>query len=250
LPTLVDESAHGGSVVLFTDNPPHGVALMQQTDTLPIVVVVGDPVANGLVSNLAHPEGNVTGMSSAPYSMGSKKIEMLKQVLPGASRLGLLYSDVGGPSQTAQLAEAEDAARQLQLQLVPFQVRQDGDYGPAFDALAKARVDAVYLLQDQGTLNYQRELAALAADRGLPTLCVRSDWVEHGCLMSYGANRQALYTRAANHYVDRLLRGARPSDLPVEQPSAFDLSVSLTTLHALGLAVPKTVQGLVTDWIQ
>jgi putative ABC transport system substrate-binding protein len=250
LPALVDESARGRSVVLFTDNPPHGVALKQQTDALPIVVLVGDPVANGLVSNLAHPEGNVTGVSSAPNSMGSKKIEMLEQVLPGATRLGLVYSDQGGPSQTAQLAEAEDAARQLELQLVPVQVHQPEDFGPVFDALANARVNAVYLLQDQVTLNYQRELALFAADRGLPTLCVRSDWVERGCLISYGANRQALYARVASHHIDRLLRGTRPSDLPVELPTVFDLSLNVKTLQALGLTVPQPAQGLVTEWLQ
>jgi putative ABC transport system substrate-binding protein len=237
--------------VIFTDGAVIAAALKQTTSTVPIVVASGDLVGAGLVSNLAHPGGNITGMNTGVAGGGvrSKAIEILKEVIPALVHLGYLYSDPANPNLAPALAEVNDAASKLGVQIVSIQARRVEDFVPAFEALNRAQTDALLVLQDGVTINYQSEISALAAQHGLPTMCTRSDWVQHGCLMAYGSNRAVAYSRVAT-YVDRILRGARPGDLPVEQPTTFDLTVNVKTLQALGLTIPPAVLPLVTEWIQ
>jgi len=249
LPAVEADAAHGRPVALITGSTAHALALKQATSTVPIVVGIGDPVAIGLVSNLAHPGGNITGVSTSPYSQTGKRIEILKDVLPNVRHLGVLYTNPGNPNLPIQLETYDLVARQLGMNMVAVRTGRREEFDAAFETLDRAQVDALFLVQDGITLDNQAELAALATQHGMATMCVRSIWVQHGCLLSYGSQLSALYILEAN-YIDKILRGAAPGDLPIQLPTVFDLSINVKTLGALGLKVPPSAQPLVTEWIE
>jgi len=174
---------------------------------------------------------------------------LLRQVLPNVRQLGVLYSDGSYPNLAPLLAEFEIAGTQLGMQVVPVQAPRPEDFDSSLEAFARAGGDVVYPSQDPVTSRNEAEIAAVAIRHGLATLCVRSDWVQQGCLMSYGANRSAYYVHVATH-IDRVLRGAQPGDLPIELPTVYDLSVNVKTLQALGVTVPQSALPLVTEWIE
>jgi putative ABC transport system substrate-binding protein len=189
-PRLADDLAQGGRVVLFSDSTPHSLALKQAIITVPVVVDIGDPEGSGVVSSLAHPGGNITGISSAPYGVSTKKLELFHEIAPKVRRLGVLYSlySVGtGPNLAATIEQDTIAGQQYGMQIVPLEARSREVYDAAFEAFARSGGDAISPVQDAVTQGSQVEIAELAIKHGLASTCVRSDWVQHGCLMAYGS---------------------------------------------------------------
>jgi putative ABC transport system substrate-binding protein len=213
-------------------------AVKQVTSVIPIVFAVdGDPVGNGLVASLARPGGNVTGMSSQSPDIVGKRLEFLREALPGLRRLAVL-ANVGWRGAATELGEAQTAAPTLGLEVVDtLEIRRAEDIAPAFSAL-KGGAQALYVCGDPLVNSNRTRINTLAMGARLPTMFVQREYVVAGGLMSYGANVPDLNRRTAD-YVDKILRGAKPGELPVEQPTKFDLVINLTTAKALGLTIPE-----------
>jgi putative ABC transport system substrate-binding protein len=213
-------------------------AARQATSTIPIVFFVAqDPVGTGMVASLARPGGNVTGLSAQQDDTAGKRLELLRDVIPGLRRLGIL-ANVGDPGAVLDLREIQMAARALGLDVVTSEIRRPADIGPAFDAF-KGRIDALYVVAESLVNAYRVRVNTLSVGAHLPTMHGFREWVEMGGLMSYGANFPDLYRRAAE-LVDKILRGAKPANIPVEQPTKFDLAVNLTTAKAIDLTIPES----------
>jgi len=234
--------------VILTSGTPEVLAAKQATSVIPIVfATAGDPVGNGLIASLARPGGNVTGMSLQSNDTAGKRVELLREVVPSLRRLAIL-ANVGNPFSVLELGEAQAAARALGLEVDTLEIRRPEDIAPAFEAL-KGRAQALYVCAD-GLVNANRiRINTLALSVRLPTIHGYRDYVEAGGLMSYGANLPDLFRRSAD-YVDKILRGAKPGDIPVEQPTKFDLVVNLTTAKALGLDVPPTLLARADEVIE
>jgi putative ABC transport system substrate-binding protein len=214
------------------------VAAKRATSVIPIVFALApDPVGSGLVASLARPGGNITGLSAQQADTADKRLELLREVVPGLRRLAI-FANVGYIGSVLELTEVQAAARTLGLEVVVMEIRRGEDIAPAFDAL-NGRADALYFVNDALVNNNRVRIHTLSLAARLPTMHGIRDNVEAGGLMSYGANNPDLFRRAAD-YVDKILRGAKPADLPVEQPTKFDLVVNLTTAKALGLAIPES----------
>ena len=212
-------------------------AAKQATSVIPIVFALsGDPLGEGLVASLARPGGNVTGLSSQNSDVAGKRLELLREVLPGLRRLAIM-ANVGHLGAVLEMREVQAAARALGLEVVTREIRRAEDIAPNFETL-KGRADALYLFPEPLVHNNRVRINTLATAARLPTIYVHRDYVESGGLMSYGPNLPDQFRRAAV-YVDKILRGAKPADLPVEQPTKFDLVVNLTTAKALGLKIPE-----------
>ena len=224
--------------VIVTSGTAVVVATMQATSVIPIVfAAAGDPVGTGLIASLARPGGNVTGLSTQEADVSGKKLELLREVVPGLGRLALL-GNVGNPSVVLDMREAQAAARTLGLEVTTLEIRRGEDIVPAFEAL-NGREEALYVVFDALVNTPRIRINTLALAARLPTMHGIRDYVEAGGLMSYGTNFPDLFRRAAD-YVDKILRGAKPADLPVEQPTKFDLVINLTTAKALGLTIPES----------
>jgi putative ABC transport system substrate-binding protein len=215
-------------------------AAKKATETIPIVMTnVSDPVELGFVASLARPGGNITGLTTIAPDLGGKRLELLKEAVPNLSRLAVL-GNPDSQSYSAQMKDIEVAARALGLQLQPVELRGANDLENAFSAMTKGRSDAFLGLQNP-TLSFLRGRIAERAVKGrLPAVYADSDYVQAGGLMSYGPNYVALYRRAAT-YVDKILKGAKPADLPVEQPTKFELVINLKTAKQIGLTIPPNV---------
>jgi putative ABC transport system substrate-binding protein len=224
--------------VIVTYGTPQVISAKQATSAIPIVfALVGDAVGAGLIASLARPGGNVTGLSLQTTDSATKRIELLREVLPGLRRLAFLVN-VGNPATVLELGEVQAAARTLGLEVATFEIRRTEDIAPAIEA-AKSGADALYVAGD-ALLNVNRvRINILAAGVRLPTMFIQREFVEAGGLMSYGPNFPDLFRRAAD-FVDKILRGAKPADLPVEQPTKFDLVINLTTAKALRLKIPES----------
>jgi putative tryptophan/tyrosine transport system substrate-binding protein len=210
-------------------------ALKQATSVIPIVfAAANDPIGSGLVTSLARPGGNVTGLSLQTTETASKRLELLREVIAGLRRLAVL-GNVGNPSNVLELSEVKAAAQTLGLDATIFEIHRAEDIAPAFDAF-KGRVDALYVCGDPLFIATAIRINTLAQGARLPTMYGIRQLVEAGGLMSYGSNYPDLFRRAAE-YVDKILRGAKPGELPVEQATRFDLIVNLTTAKALGLTI-------------
>jgi putative ABC transport system substrate-binding protein len=222
--------------------------LKQATTVIPIVFAIApDPVRGGLVPSLARPGGNVTGQSIQSIELAGKRLALLREIVPHLRRLGILFN--ADFSQT--VAEAEDVkatAGTLGLEVAPLEIRRAEDVAPAFETL-KSQIDALYVVADALISANRSRIITFALSRRLPTILNTSSYVQAGALMSYGPNFPALFRRAAE-YVDKILRGAKPGDLPVEQPTKFDLVINLTTARALGLTVPPTLLALANEVIE
>jgi putative tryptophan/tyrosine transport system substrate-binding protein len=219
---------------------PAALAVKRASTTIPVVMVsVGDPVFTGLVADLARPRGNITGMSNLNETLIPKQVELLMQVLPAMRRFAILHNP-DNPSLAPQLKSAEAGARALNIQPQVVQARAAGDVDAAFSSIASARAAAVLVLSDPVFLSERRRIADLAMKHRLPTVFSRSENVEAGGLMSYGASISEQF-RGGAKYVDKILRGASPADLPVEQASTFELTINLNTAHALALRVPENL---------
>jgi putative ABC transport system substrate-binding protein len=224
--------------VIVTVATPATLAAKQATTVIPIVFgAASDPVGTGLVESLARPGGNVTGLSNQISDTGGKKLEFLREVLPSLRRLAIL-ANVGNPAVVLDMGEAQAAARKLGLEVTTSEIRRAEDIAPAFDAL-KGRADALYVCTDPLVNTHRIRINTLALAARLPTIHGLREYVEAGGLISYGPNLPDLMRRAAD-YVDKILRGAKPSDIPVEQPTKFDVVINLTTAKALGLKIPES----------
>jgi putative tryptophan/tyrosine transport system substrate-binding protein len=224
------------------------VAAKQASTAIPIVfALVDDPVGMGLVASLARPGGNVTGLAIQSVDLAGKRLALLREVVPGLRRLAIL-ANVEYPFAMLEMAEFQTAARTLGIDVAPFEIRRAEDIAPAFEAL-KGRADALYVVGDALVMTHRIRINTLALAARLPTIHVGRELVESGGLMSYGPNFADLFRRAAD-YVDKILRGAKPADLPVEQPTRFDLVINLTTAKALGIEVPNSIQSLADEVIE
>jgi putative ABC transport system substrate-binding protein len=201
-----------------------------------VFAAAGDPVGTGLVASLARPGGNVTGLSLQQTDLASKRLEILRDLLPNLHTLAIL-ANAGSPNAVLEMGEADAAARRLGLAIVRSEVRKTEDFAPTFDTL-KGRVEALYICTDPLLTTNRQAINTLALGVRLPTVSGFREYVEAGGLMSYGPNFPDLFRRAAE-YADKILRGTKPADLPVEQPTKFDLVINLTTAKALGLTIPE-----------
>jgi putative ABC transport system substrate-binding protein len=234
--------------VIVTSGTPQVLAAKQTTSVIPIVFArSGDPVANGLVASLARPGGNVTGLSSQGGDLAGKRLELLREVVPGLRRVAIL-ANVGNPFSVIELGEGQAAARTLGLEIDALEIRRAEDIVPAFEAI-KGRVEALYVCPDGLVDANKIRINTSALGARLPTMYAYREYVEAGGLMSYGPNVPDLYRRSAD-YVDKILRGAKPGDIPVEQPTKFDLIINLTTAKAFGFELPPSLLAHANEVIE
>jgi putative ABC transport system substrate-binding protein len=224
--------------VIVTSGTASIVAVKHATSVIPIVFAsAGDPVGTGLVGNLARPGGNVTGLSNETNDLGSKRLELMREVIPNLRRVAIL-ANVGNPAAALEMADVQATGRILGLDVSTFEIRQSEDIVHAFEGI-KDHADALYVVFEPLVNTNRVRINTLALAARLPVISGFREYAAAGCLMSYGAHLPDLFRRAAE-YVDKILRGAKPADLPVEQPTKFHLVVNLTTAKALGLVVPDT----------
>jgi len=239
-------------VIVTTGGTPAGLAAKQATRILPIVfAATSDPVRTGLVTSLARPDGNVTGLSLLAPELVGKCLEQLKQAVPEVSRVVVLWqpSAHGAATDKDLLNGAEIAARALAVRLQFVEVRGPADFDRAFSDMTREHADALTVLGSVMFTNERRRLVDLAAKNRLPAVYPWREFVDAGGLMSYGADLGDLYRRAAT-YVDKILKGATPADLPVEQPTKFELVINLKTANAMGLVVPPTLLARADEVIE
>ena len=234
--------------LIFAVGTPTALAAKQATQTIPIVMIAADPVENGLVPSLAKPGGNLTGLSLLDARLASKRLELLKEALPKASRIAVLWTPAH-PAHMQTLPSLETRAKELGLKLQAFEVTRIADLQEAFKRMSAARPDAILVLTDYRTLIYRALIAEFAAKNGLPTMFGSPESVTAGGLMSYGVSIAELFTRAAT-FVDRILNGAQPANLPVEQPTHFDLVVNRKTAKILELELPEPFVLRATRFIE
>jgi putative ABC transport system substrate-binding protein len=234
--------------VIFAMGTDAALAAKEATTIIPIVFpVAGDPVATGIVASLARPGGNVTGLSNLAADLAAKRLGLLREVLPDLSRLAIVFN-AGSPAATLEMREFATAGRTLAVDTIPLEIRRTGDIAPAIQSL-KGRVQALYVVGDP-LVNFNRiRINTFALVARLPTMYVQRQYVEAAGLMSYGANYEELNRRAGD-YVDKILHGAKPADLPVEQPTKFDLIINLVTAKALGLEIPPTLLARADEVIE
>src|SRR5262245_38102061 len=234
--------------MILTQGTPVVIAAKQVTSVVPLgFPSAGDPVGTGLVKSRARPGGNVTGLSSQTSDTGGKRLEILREVVPGLHRLAIL-GNLGNSLTVLAVNAVQAAARTLGVETVTSDIRHAAAIAPAFQVI-KGKADALYVCLDPLTITNRIRINILAAAARLPTMHDVREFVEAGGLMSYGANIPDLYRRAA-HYADKILRGAKPGDMPVEQPTKFDLVVNLVTAQALGLEVPPTLLARADEVIE
>jgi len=223
-------------------------AAKQATATIPIVfAAAGDPVGSGMVASLGQPGGNVTGLSAQSTDLAGKRVEILREIFPDVRRLAII-GNVEYSATVLEMGEAQAAARTLGLEVVRSEIRRAEDIAPAFEAL-KGAAQALFVCPDATINANHARINTLALGARLPTMHGLREIVEAGGLMSYGPNYPDLYRRAAG-YVDKILRGAKPADLPVEQPTKFDLVINLVTARALGLTIPPTLLARADEVIE
>jgi ABC-type uncharacterized transport system substrate-binding protein len=234
--------------VIVTLGTAPTIAAKQATSVIPIVFATsGDPVGGGLVASLARPGGNVTGLATLVPDLAGKRLELLREVVPGLGRLAVM-GNVGNPVSVLEMGEVQTAAGKLGFQVHAVEIRSAQDIASGLEAL-KGVADALYVCTDAVVTTNLVRINILAAAARVPTMHSRREYVEAGGLMSYGVNFPDLFRRAGD-YVDKILRGAKPADLPVEQPTKFDLVINLTTARALGLDVPPTLLARADEVIE
>jgi putative ABC transport system substrate-binding protein len=212
------------------------VAAKNATNTIPIVVTYGDPVGLGLVASLAHPGGNVTGLSGFASELGGKQLELLKEAFPRVSRVAVLW----WKQNALMLEDMKVAARALGVTLQPLELRSVDDFEPAFSAIKRERAQALLVVRNPLTVTHRTRIVDFAAKSRLLAMYGDREFIEVGGLMSYGVSIPDLWGRAAT-YVDKILKGAKPSDLPVEQPTKFEFVINLKTAKQIGLTIPPNV---------
>jgi putative tryptophan/tyrosine transport system substrate-binding protein len=233
--------------VIVTAGSASAIAVKQATSVIPIVVSMGDPVGTGLIGSLARPGGNVTGLSTLATDVAGKRLELLREVVPRLSRVAVI-TNAGNPQTVLEMHEVQASARTLGLEVITPEIRRAEDIAPAFEAL-EGRAHALLVVFDALVSTNRIRIGTLALGARLPTMHGNRDNVEVGGLMSYGPNLPDLWRRAGD-YVDKILRGAKPADIPVEQPTKFELVVNLITARALRLAVPPSLLARADEVIE
>ena len=224
-------------------------AVKRATSTIPIVLaVVADPVGSGLVANLAHPGGNVTGLSLMVADLSAKRLQLLKAAIPRLTRVAVLWNPAT-PYHPKVVDELKAVAPSLAIELSFVGARTPEEFGPAFSAVGRAHAQALYVLDDAFFFTHRMTLLKLASKARLPVIYSQRNFPDAGALMSYGPNIEDLFRRSAG-YVDKILKGAKPGDLPIEQPTKFEFVVNLRTAKALGLTIPQAILLQADDVIQ
>ncbi|HEY3065788.1 MAG TPA: ABC transporter substrate-binding protein [Methylomirabilota bacterium] len=240
LPTLAAELIRLKMDVIVAETTPASLALQQASTTVPIVMtIVGDPVGAGLIASVGRPGGNITGLSLQLSDVAAKRMQLLREVVPMVSRVAILWNSAS-PVTPPQLREVEAAAAALGMALESFPVRTPDDFERVFQAATRRHAGALLVLDDFLVTRHIRQIGALAAKSRLPALAALVEFAEAGGLVSYGPNYPDLSRRAAT-YVDKILKGAKPADLPVEQPTTLELVINMKTAKALGLTIPPSL---------
>jgi putative ABC transport system substrate-binding protein len=240
LPALAAELVRLNVDLILTSGDRGVRAAKQASQTIPIVVAIaGDLVGPGYVASLARPGGNITGLTTLASESSAKRLELLKTAFPKVSRVAILWNP-NNASSVAEFKETEGGAQALRIQLVPLDVRRADDFESAFPAALRARVDALIVIGDILLLTHRARIADFAARNRLPAMYSNQDYMDAGGLMSYGPNIVDMCRRAAT-YVDKILKGAKPGDLPIEQPTKLEFVINLRTAKALGLTIPQSV---------
>jgi putative tryptophan/tyrosine transport system substrate-binding protein len=235
------------AIIAFTT--PAAIAAREATTTIPVVFLyVGDPVGTGLVPSLARPGGNMTGISLLATELSSKRLEILLEIAPNTSRVAMLWND-SNPGMVLRARESQNIAPKLQVTIQSVGVHDLVNFDSAFSSIENARIDALLTLVDPFTSQHRNRIVEFAARRRLPAIYEAREFVESGGLISYGPNPVAIEQRAAE-YVDKIFKGAKAADLPVEQPTKFELIINLKTAKALGLDVPATVLARADEVIE
>jgi putative ABC transport system substrate-binding protein len=248
-PSVVAELINGNVDVIVAWATPAVVAAQRATSTIPIVMVgVGDPVGLGFIASLARPGGNITGLSNLSVDLNAKLMELFVELVPGMKCVGVVRNP-NNPVVPMFLRETEDAVRKLNMRIQVVEAQTSDEFERAFAQLSANGVDGVVLLPDPTVVEHGRRIAELAQSARLPTAFLRRENVDAGGLLSYGANLNNEFRQVA-FYVDRILKGAKPAELPVEQPTKFELVINLKTAKALGLTVPLIVQMTADDVIE
>ncbi len=247
-PEIIAEFVRLKVDVIVTHATANILAAKQGTSLIPIVfAAVADPVGIGVVESLARPGGNVTGLSNQFTDVAGKRVELLREVVPGLRQLAIL-ANVGIANAVLEIDEVQAAARTLGLEVATSDIRRAEDIAPAFAAL-KGRAEALYVFGEPLTNTNRAQIGALALAARLPTVAGFREFVDAGGLISYGANLADQFRRAGD-YVDKILRGAKPGDIPVEQPTKFDFAINLKTAKALGIEVPPTLLARADEVIE
>jgi len=249
LPALIADLVASKVDVIVTAGTPAALAVRKVTTSIPLVMVaVGDPVGTGLVKSLARPGGNATGLTSITPELEGKRLELMREVLPKVSRVAVLWN----PSNAYQIADEKavrKAAGALRLPVVTLAVRVADDLEPAFATILRERADALLVLADRVFLHNRQHIIDFAMRNRLPTMSAYRELAEAGGLMSFGPNYAVMHRQAAS-YVDKILKGAKPGDLPIEQPAKFEFVVNLKAAKALDVAVPQSMLLLADDVIE
>jgi ABC-type uncharacterized transport system substrate-binding protein len=250
LPQLAKDLMAGDADVILTFSCPAAVAAKNATTTIPIVVTEsgGDPVATGLVKSLSMPNGNVTGVSDMAIELAPKRLELLKDMVPTLRTVAMLWN-VNDLGMTLRYQAAADAARTIGVRVQPLGVREPDDFDEAFASMVRDPPDAILMVSDALTRLNRRRVYEFAAEHRLPTTYERANYVREGGLSAYSPDLDEIYGRAA-YLIDRILKGAKPADLPFEQPTRFHLSINLKTAKALGITVPASLIARADDVIE
>ena len=240
LSSLAAELIGLGVNVIVTSGMPAVIAAKKATITIPIVTANADNLVEaGIVASLAHPGGNITGSTRVDADFSAKRLELLKESFPKLSRVAVLsHGSIGGDAE--ELHEIQTAGRRLAIQVQPFPTPDPGQFVGAFSEMKKKRADALIFLASSFTLAHRKRLVELATRNRLATMCSNAGWIDDGCLMAYGPKGSELYRRAAV-FIDKILKGAKPADLPVEQPTKFEFIINLNAAKQLGVTIPQSV---------
>jgi putative ABC transport system substrate-binding protein len=248
LPALAADLVRQKVAVIFAPNTVAAVAAKQATGSVPIVIAVAsDPIERGLIASLARPGGNITGTSSISRELNAKRLQLLKEAFPQISRMAIFASVQ--LNTASMIEEIHRTARALGLESLSIHAKRRDDFEMAFVQLSEWHADSMYSAENVDNFDNRRLLVDLAARARMPAIFPTREYVESGGLVSYGTNYEALYRRAAA-YVDKILKGAKPADLPVEQPTRFELLVNMKTANALGLTIPPSILALADEVIE
>jgi putative ABC transport system substrate-binding protein len=239
-PEIIAEFVRLKVDVIISSSTPAVKAAKEATSTIPIVMAgLNDPVGAGLVASLSRPGGNVTGLTNIITELSAKRLELLKETVPGVARVAVLWNS-NHPGQPLAFKQTQVAAQALGVTALSVEVRRREDFESAFRRLAKERPGALLVLPDPVTMFHRKLITDFDAKNRLPAMYAAREWADAGGLMSYGTNFAEVFRRAAT-YVDKILKGAKPADLPVEQPTKFELAINLKTAKVLGLTIPPSV---------
>ena len=249
LPELANDLVRLNVEVIVVSGTPAILALKKATTTIPIVMAAaGDPVGTGIVKSLAHPSGNITGMSTMSPDVGGKRLQLLKQFAPTAVHIGIIWN-ANNPFHPSVIHESENAARILNVRLQSLQVQAAADFDSAFETGSREQIDALIVVDDPLTVNHRRQIVDFAAKHRIPAVYPAKAFVDAGGFVSFGASFPDSYRQAA-FYVDKILKGANPGELPIEQATKFELVINRKTAKALDLNVPDQLLALADEVIE